>query len=117
MDPPVRVLNTPVTAVSSVAKKLVDVAEVEVSWVIEVVARVESPDTVRVPLDVNDDVAVILPAIRFRIVAFTASSTEVKKLVEVALSITPYCEYRVVFEALVITALVERRLDIVAFRE
>lgn len=46
---PVRVVMNPVTAVSSVAKKVVDVALVEVSAVILVVANVEVPVVESVP--------------------------------------------------------------------
>ena len=48
-------------------------------------ARDERPETVRVPLDVNDDVAVILPLVRELKKAVTPFRRVVKKLVEVAL--------------------------------
>ena len=50
-----------------------------------VVAKVEVPMTVRVPCEVREEVAVILPAVSKFTVAVTAERNEEKKEVEVAL--------------------------------
>ena len=56
-----------------------------------VVAKVEVPDTERVPLETRDDVAVIVPPVRVLMVAVNALRIEAKKLVVVALdnSVSP----------------------------
>ena len=51
-----------------------------------VVAKLELPSTVRVPCDVNDEVAVIVPPVISENIAVIPEIKLVKKLVEVALS-------------------------------
>ena len=58
--------------------------------VIVVVAKVDVPDTARVPLDTNDEVAVIEPPVRVLMVPVIADKTEVKRLVLVLLSRTAF---------------------------
>ena len=54
-----------------------------------VVASVEVPVTARVPCEIRDVVAVIDPPVSVLIVPVRAFNTDVKRLVDVALSITP----------------------------
>ena len=56
-----------------------------VSLVVVVVAKVELPATAKVPLDTNDEVAVIFPPVNVLKVAVMAFIKVVKKLDEVAL--------------------------------
>jgi hypothetical protein len=78
-----------VVAVRAVAEAVlnVDCPDTE-SRVAVVVARVEVPETARVPCEIKEDVAVIVPPVKVLIVAVTAFRREVKRLVEVALSVT-----------------------------
>ena len=80
-----RAIRVLLTVVLSVVR-LVIVVEAEVRSVIVVVANVEVPLTVRVPSDVNDDVAVIEPPVIDEKIAVIPDMRLVKKLVEVALS-------------------------------
>ena len=55
------------------------------SAVAEAVESVDCPVTERVPLDVREEVAVILPPVKVLIVAVTALTRVAKKLEDVAL--------------------------------
>ncbi len=85
-----RLVEVEFVVLEFVATKLVDVAFVEVRLVtvprvIVVVARVEVPRTVRVPFEVNDEVAVIDPPVKLLMVALIAEKKLEKKLVLVPL--------------------------------
>ena len=67
-----------------------------VSELAVVVARVDVPVTANVPWDVRDDVAVMFPPVSVLIVAVIAFSRDAKKVVEVALVITPLVLKRLV---------------------
>ena len=126
MLPPVRVLIVAVTAERIVAKKeeevpFTDVKEVAVSCVIDVVAKLELPETVRVVKKADSAVktdekrldVVAKLAVRFDVEAFV-----VTKLVVVALEITALVTPRLVVVALVVDRLVVPvavRLPVVRF--
>ena len=105
-------VTTRLVAVAFVALKLVIVPEAEVRLVVEavmaerldivVVAKVEVPLTVRVPCDVNDEVAVIDPPVIEEKIAVIPEIKLVKKLVEVAVSKNALRAKRLVAVALVV---------------
>ena len=63
---------------------------------IVVVAKLELPSTVRVPCDVNDEVAIIEPPVIDENIAVIPETRLVKKLVEVALSKNAFLTKRLV---------------------
>ena len=100
-------VTTRLVAVAFVALKLVIVPEAEVRSSIVavemvVVAKVEVPLTVRVPCDVNDEVAVIDPPVIEEKIAVIPEIKLVKKLVEVAVSKNALRAKRLVAVALVV---------------
>ena len=83
---PVRVLvKTPVVPVTAPRLAVVEYKLVAVSPVDEAFPRVVCPVTLKVPLAVKDEVAVIVPAVKALMVAVTACRAVVYKLEEVAL--------------------------------
>jgi hypothetical protein len=87
--PPVIPLIVALTALNILEKRLDEVEFVELSTetviaVAEAVLSVVWPDTARVPLDISDDVATMLPPVSVLIVAAKVLKIEVKNVVVVA---------------------------------
>ncbi len=85
-----------------------------------VVAKVEVPTTVRVPLEVSEEVAVIVPKVEDppvseEIVPVTALKSVAKRLDEVALVRVAFVEVKVSMIPVVALRSVAKKLDEVAF--
>ena len=70
--------------VAFVEKRLVSVAPTAERFVVDAFPSVVNPVTFKVPFEVKEDVAVILPPVKLLIVPVTAFNIEVNKLVDVA---------------------------------